>query len=91
MGVKVKIPAMLRRLTEGEATLTVEGATVAEIIDNMEADCQGISKELIDSKGEIHRYVNIYINNEDIRFLDKLETSVAGDDVISILPAVAGG
>ncbi len=89
--VTVRIPAQLRRLADGEPRVEVEGETVAEVIGRLEERYQGIHSELVSEDGEIHRYVNIYLNDEDIRFLDMLETRVTGGDVISILPAVAGG
>ncbi len=82
---------MLRRLTDGAQVVTVPGATVGEVIENLEQEYGGIRAELITDDGSIHRYVNIYLNDEDIRFLEKLDTPISVGDTISILPAVAGG
>jgi MoaD family protein len=91
MEVEVRIPSMLRRLTGGAKTVTAKGQTVGEVIDDLEADYAGIKAELLSDDGQIHRFVNIYLNDEDIRFIGKLETPISEGDVISILPAVAGG
>jgi molybdopterin synthase sulfur carrier subunit len=82
---------MLRRLTSDSATVEVAGATVGEVIDNLEAAHAGLKAELLAADGQIHRFVNIYLNDDDVRFIDKLDTPVSDKDVISILPAVAGG
>ena len=89
--IEVRIPPMLRRLTKEAATVRAEGSTVGEIIDFLESGNSGIRGELLDETGQIHRFVNIYLNDEDVRFINKLNTPVAPGDVISILPAVAGG
>ncbi|GBE57802.1 sulfur carrier protein CysO [bacterium BMS3Abin01] len=91
MKVEVRIPAMLRRLTGDARVVTVPGATVGEVIENLEQEYGGIRAELITDDGSIHRYVNIYLNDEDIRFLKQLDTPISAGDTISILPAVAGG
>jgi MoaD family protein len=91
MQVEVRIPAMLRRLTDGAQAVTVSGETVRQVLDDLEERHQGILSELIADDGSIHRFVNIYLNDEDIRFLDKLDTEIKPGDTISILPAVAGG
>ena len=89
--IEVRIPSMLRRLTGDAATVNAAGATVCDVIDNLEAEYAGIRSELLTEDRQIHRFVNIYLNDEDVRFLDKLDTAVSPGDVISILPAVAGG
>ncbi len=89
--IEVRIPSMLRRLTGDAASVSAAGATVGEVIDNLEAEYAGIRSELLTEDNQIHRFVNIYLNDEDVRFLDKLDTAVSPGDVISILPAVAGG
>lgn len=91
MQVEVRIPAMLRRLTGDAGVVNVEAATVGEAIDWLESRHSGIKGELLSDDNRIHRYVNIYLNDEDIRFLDSLDTVISEGDVISILPAVAGG
>jgi molybdopterin synthase sulfur carrier subunit len=89
--VEVRIPAMLRKLTGGDAAVTAEGDTVGEVIDFLDGRYAGIRAELIADDGQIHRFVNIYLNDEDIRFIEKLETVITEGDTLSILPAVAGG
>ncbi|MEI2819446.1 MAG: MoaD/ThiS family protein [Marmoricola sp.] len=90
MSVEVKIPTILRTYTGGEKAVGAEGATLSAVIDNLEANHPGIKERLIDG-GELRRFVNVYVNDEDVRFLGSLETTVADGDQIVILPAVAGG
>lgn len=91
MQVEVKIPTMIRRLTDGKASIVAEGKTVGEVIDYLDSRYNGIRAQLVSDEGDIHRFVNIYLNDEDIRFIDKLDTPINPGDSISILPAVAGG
>ncbi len=91
MPVKVRIPTPLRTLTNGSDEVTVEGKCVKEVIDNLEASCNGIKERLCDEKGQIRRFINFYVNDEDIRFLNNQETEVKDGDQISIVPAIAGG
>jgi molybdopterin synthase sulfur carrier subunit len=90
MAITVRIPTPLRTLTGGADEVPVEGATVAEVIDNLEKKHPGIKERLCDEKG-VRRFVNVYANEEDIRFLDNLATAVKDGDSISIVPAIAGG
>ncbi len=90
MAVTVRIPTPLRSLTGGQDEVSVKGATVAEVIESLEASHPGIKERLCDDKG-VRRFVNIYANDEDIRFLDNLETSLGEGDTVSIVPAIAGG
>ncbi|MDH5492824.1 MAG: MoaD/ThiS family protein [Myxococcales bacterium] len=90
MSITVRIPTPLRTLTGGAEEVAVEGATVAEVIDRVEAQHAGIKDRLIDAKG-VRRFVNIYVNDEDIRALDGLETSLSDGDSMDIIPAIAGG
>ena len=90
MSVEVHLPAVLRRFTGGEATVYAEGSTVGQVIKDLEAKYPGLGEQLV-ADGDIHRFVNIYVNDEDIRYLGKLDAPVRDNDVISILPAVAGG
>ena len=90
MAIVVRIPTPLRTLTEGKDEVQAEGGTVKEIIDNLESNYPGIKDRLCDDKG-VRRFVNIYQNDEDIRFLDSLDTVVKEGDDISIVPAIAGG
>jgi len=90
MAVEVRIPTILRPYTGGEKLVTAEGATLAEVIANLDVSHPGISERLIDESG-LRRFVNVYLNDEDVRFLDGLGTVIADKDSITILPAVAGG
>ena len=86
----VRIPTPLRTLTGGESTVTVDGATVGQLIENLEKAHPGMRDRLLDEKG-VRRFVNVYVGDEDIRFLDGLETAVEDGTEISIVPAIAGG
>tara|TARA_Y100000588_G_C13642601_1_gene664416 strand:+ start:332 stop:610 length:279 start_codon:yes stop_codon:yes gene_type:complete len=91
MSVKVNIPTPLRKLTENQAEVAIEAGTVGELVANLESAYNGIKEKLVDDDGEIRRYVNIYVNDEDIRFLDGADTQLQDGDDISIVPAIAGG
>ena len=91
MPVKVRIPTPLRSLTNGEEEVTVEGKSIQEVIDNLETNFNGFKERLCDENGQIRRFINFYLNDEDIRFKDNLETTVNDGDQISIVPAIAGG
>ena len=90
MSVRVKIPTQLREATEGEATAAVDGATVGEVLDAL-YDRYSELRSRIAEDGGLRRFVNVYVDGEDIRFLDGLDTAVNSGDVVTILPAVAGG
>jgi len=90
MTVTVSIPTILRVHTGGQKRVTAEGATLREVIDNLEANHAGIAERLVDN-GKLHRFVNIYVNDEDVRFSGGLDTAIADGDTVTILPAVAGG
>lgn len=91
MSVTVSIPTPLRKLTENQAEVAIEAGTVNELVANLENAYNGIKEKLVDDDGEIRRYVNIYVNDEDIRFLDGGATQLQDGDDISIVPAIAGG
>jgi molybdopterin synthase sulfur carrier subunit len=91
MAVKVRIPTQLRELSGGAAEVDVEGATVAEVLKQLEADHPGFAARLYDDKGELRRFVNVFVDDEDIRFLDGVNTDVKDGATVSIVPAVAGG
>ncbi len=91
MSVTVRIPTPLRKLTGGADEVSVEAATIGELIDRLEADHPGLKERLCDEAGEIRRFVNIYVNDEDVRFLQGRDTAVADGDQVSIVPAIAGG
>ena len=91
MSITVRIPTPLRRLTQNLAEIETEGANIEGIIDNLEASYPGMKERLCDESGNIRRFVNIYLNDEDIRFLDGKATLVDDGAEISIIPAIAGG
>lgn len=91
MSVVVRIPTPLRRMTNGQDKVELQEAALSAMIDTLEADYPGIRERLIDENGELRYFVNIYLNGEDVRFLQGLETRAAAGDEISIVPAVAGG
>lgn len=90
MAITVRIPTPLRTLTQGKDEVEAKGANVREIIEDLEKNYPGIRERLCDDKG-VRRFVNIYQNEEDIRFLESLDTKVKDGDSISIVPAIAGG
>ena len=91
MAVSVRIPTPLRKFTNGQSDVEIEGESVGEAIDNLEASHSGIKEKLIDESGSIRRFVNVYLNEEDIRFLDGADTEVKDGDSVTIVPAIAGG
>ena len=91
MAVTVRIPTPLRRLTQNQAEVEAEGDTIESLIENLEANYPGIKERICDESGNIRRFVNIYLNDEDIRFLDGNATVVKDGDEISVIPAIAGG
>ncbi len=91
MSVTVRIPTPLRKLTENRSEIEIDGETVESLIGNMEASYPGIKDRICDESGKVRRFINIYINEEDIRFLDGTDTTVKAGDRISIVPAIAGG
>jgi len=91
MSVTVRIPTPLRKLTGGSDEVAVDGATIGELIDNLEAAHAGLKERICDDAGEIRRFVNVYVNDEDVRFLDGRNTAIKDGDEVSIVPAIAGG
>jgi sulfur-carrier protein len=93
MTVSVSIPSILRNHTGGEKRVSATGATLQAVISDLESNYTGISDRLVDprSPGKLHRFVNIYINDEDVRFSGGLDTEISDGDTVTILPAVAGG
>jgi sulfur-carrier protein len=88
---EIRLPTVLRAQADGQATVTVDGATVGEAFNGLITSYPGLRANLLDGAGGLHKFVNVYINDEDIRYLDGLDTKIGDGDVISILPAVAGG
>ena len=91
MPVDVRLPTVLRPLAGGQAQVKANGATVGEVFEDLVRQFPGMSERLVSEDGQLHKFVNVYLNDDDVRYLDKLETKVPEDAVISILPAVAGG
>jgi molybdopterin synthase sulfur carrier subunit len=89
--IKVRIPTPLRPLTKGRGEVDAQAQSIAEMIDTLNASHPGIKDRLCDDTGELRRFVNIYVNEEDIRFLKGKETSLKDGDEVSIVPAIAGG
>ena len=90
MAVSVRIPTQLRTLTKNQEEVSAEGATVRDALASLEAQCPGLCDRIRDEKG-IRRYINLYLNDEDVRFLDGLDTAVNDKDTITVVPAIAGG
>jgi sulfur-carrier protein len=87
----VKIPPVLRQHTGGEAEVEASGATVGDVLRRLVEDHPGTERQLFSEDGDLNRYVNVYLNDEDVRVLDGLETAASGSDTVVILPAMAGG
>ncbi len=91
MSVSVRIPTILRTYTDGSSEVPAEGATLAEVLDDLEARHSGIRARVLDDTGALRRFVNVYVGNDDVRFLDGLGSATPDGTQISIIPAVAGG
>ncbi|WP_335935183.1 ubiquitin-like small modifier protein 1 [Streptomyces sp. PTD5-9] len=91
MSVKVRIPTILRTYTGGRSEVPAEGATLSQVIESLEANHPGIAARVLDDQGKLRRFVNVYVNDDDVRFEDGLETATPDGAGISIIPAVAGG
>jgi molybdopterin synthase sulfur carrier subunit len=91
MAVEVRLPTLLRPHAGGDASVSAEGATVGDVFSELVERYPGLSGQLVDENGGLHRFVNVYRNDDDIRYLEQLDTKLSDGDVVSILPAVAGG
>ena len=91
MSVEVRLPTVLRENAAGQATITANGSTLAEVMEDIVRQFPLMAGKVVTDEGTLHKFVNVYRNDDDVRFLDKLGTPVADDDVVTILPAVAGG
>jgi len=91
MSVKVRIPTPLRKLTNNEEIVEVEARTIRDAIAELQSRYPGIKERLLDEDGSVRRFVNVYVNEEDIRFLQNQETPIKDGDEVSIIPAIAGG
>jgi molybdopterin converting factor small subunit len=91
MSVSVRIPTILRTYTGGESEVTAAGTTLAEVLDDLDGSYNGIKGRILDESGELRRFVNVYVDNDDVRFAEGLQTSIKDGGQVSIIPAVAGG
>ena len=91
MAVEVRLPTLLRASADNAPSVAADGATVGEVFGALTDRYPGLKGQLVDDAGDLHKFVNVYVNDDDIRYLEQLDTKVTDGDVISILPAVAGG
>ncbi len=91
MAIEVRIPTILRQYTGGEKQVQADGSSLATLIDDLDAKHPGIKGRLVTDAGSLHRFVNVYVNDEDVRFTGALDTGLSDGDEVTILPAVAGG
>jgi molybdopterin synthase sulfur carrier subunit len=91
MSVRVRVPTTLRPLTGGESVIDVDGATVGDVLRNVDAVHPGFADRLLDDEGQLRRFVNVFVADDDVRFLQGLDTGVPDGETVSIIPAVAGG
>ncbi|MCL4423260.1 MAG: MoaD family protein [Actinobacteria bacterium] len=91
MPVEVRLPSMLRIHVQGQSSLEVKGETVGEVLENLAKENPGMTGQIVDGEGVLRKFVNVYVNDDDIRYLNQLDTKLSSGDVITILPAVAGG
>ncbi|MGI8576650.1 MAG: MoaD/ThiS family protein [Nocardioidaceae bacterium] len=91
MSVSVRIPTILRSYTSGASEVSADGATLADVLDSLDGAYPGIRGRIVDEQGSLRRFVNVYVGNDDVRFLDGLTTPVDEGTQVSVIPAVAGG
>jgi molybdopterin converting factor small subunit len=91
MSVSVRIPTILRTYTGGESEVAASGDTLAAVLDDLDSNYSGIKGRIVDEQGELRRFVNVYVGNDDVRFLESLDTQTPEGTQISVIPAVAGG
>jgi molybdopterin synthase sulfur carrier subunit len=91
MSVSVRIPTILRTYTDGESEVSANGETLAAVLDDLDTQYSGIKGRILDEQGALRRFVNVYVGNDDVRFLENLETATPEGTEISVIPAVAGG
>jgi MoaD family protein len=89
--VEVRLPTVLRSHAGAKSAVTVTGSTIGDVLRNLVDEYPGMAGQVLTDDGELHRFVNVYLNDDDVRYLDKLDTKVSDGDTVSILPAVAGG
>ena len=91
MSVSVRVPTILRPYTQGASEVSVEGSTLSEVLESLDTSYPGIKGRVLDDSGELRRFVNVYVDNDDVRFAEGLQTSIKDGGQVSIIPAVAGG
>ena len=91
MPVDVRLPTILRQHAGGQSSVKANGGTVGEVFEDLVRQFPGLNGRVVTEDGALHKFVNVYVNDDDVRYLDKLDTKLSDDDVVSILPAVAGG
>ena len=91
MAIEVRLPNILRASAGGEAVVSAEGATLGEVFDNLVRQYPGLRSSLLTETGEMHRHLNVFLNDDDVRYLGKLGAKVGADDTVTLMPAVAGG
>ena len=91
MPVDVRLPTILRQHAGGQSSVKANGGTLGEVFDDLVRQFPGLQGRVVTEDGALHKFVNVYVNDDDVRYLDKLDTKLSDDDVVSILPAVAGG
>jgi molybdopterin synthase sulfur carrier subunit len=91
VSVSVRVPTILRPYTQGASEVSVEGSTLSEVLESLDTSYPGIKGRVLDESGELRRFVNIYVDNDDVRFSEGLQTSIKDGGQVSIIPAVAGG
>ncbi len=91
MAIEVRIPTILRQYTRGEKQVKADGASLGSLVDDLDAQFPGLKARLVTEQGSLHRFVNVYVNDEDVRFTGALDTGLSDGDEVTILPAVAGG
>jgi sulfur-carrier protein len=89
--VEVRLPTILRQHAGGQSSVKANGGTLGEVFDDLVRQFPGLQGRVVTDDGGLHKFVNVYVNDDDVRYMDKLDTKVSDDDVVSILPAVAGG
>jgi molybdopterin synthase sulfur carrier subunit len=91
VSVSVRVPTILRTYTDGQSEVSAEGTTLGEVLESLEASYAGIRARILDDDGKLRRFVNVYVGNDDVRFLDDLATPTPDGTQVSVIPAVAGG
>jgi molybdopterin synthase sulfur carrier subunit len=91
VSISVRVPTILRPYTQGASEVSVEGSTLSEVLESLDTSYPGIKGRVLDDSGELRRFVNVYVDNDDVRFAEGLQTSIKDGGQVSIIPAVAGG